>query len=174
MECYCCLRNVQDLVSGGKTPYERRFGEPFKGPKIPFGSMIEDHPISAKDMSGLHQLGKKVYLEYSSDMPCTRGESAKRRILVSDIEELERMDASEIHARRLNAKEVRTPRRMVIISYAWRNQDLRTSTLMRDHPKRREEREDLLGESEGSPPPQDSFSDAGEARNDFWSIPPSR
>ena len=32
MECYTCLRNVQDLLSDGKTPYERRFGKPFKGP----------------------------------------------------------------------------------------------------------------------------------------------
>ena len=29
--------------------------------------------------------------------------------MVADIEELEKMDASEIHARRLNAKEVLTP-----------------------------------------------------------------
>ena len=28
----CFLRNVQDLLEDGKTPYERRFGEPFKGP----------------------------------------------------------------------------------------------------------------------------------------------
>ena len=31
--------------------------------------------------------------------------------MVADIEELEEMDASEIHARRLNAKEVLTPQR---------------------------------------------------------------
>ena len=29
------LRNVTDLLSDGKTPYERRFGQPFKGPIIP-------------------------------------------------------------------------------------------------------------------------------------------
>ena len=29
MECYAYLRNIQDLLSDGKTPYERRFGEPF-------------------------------------------------------------------------------------------------------------------------------------------------
>ena len=29
MECYCHLRNVQDLLADGKTPYEKRFGEPF-------------------------------------------------------------------------------------------------------------------------------------------------
>ena len=27
MECYTYLRNIQDLLSDGKTPYERRFGE---------------------------------------------------------------------------------------------------------------------------------------------------
>ena len=32
MECETCLRNIQDLLSDGKTPHERRFGEPFKGP----------------------------------------------------------------------------------------------------------------------------------------------
>ena len=36
LECYCYLQNVQDLLADGKTPYERRFGEPFKGPIIPF------------------------------------------------------------------------------------------------------------------------------------------
>ena len=60
MECHCHLRNIQDLLSDGKTPCERRFGEPFKGPIIPFGSMVEYHPYSAKDLSRLHQFGKKV------------------------------------------------------------------------------------------------------------------
>ena len=36
MECCTYLRNVTDLLSDGKTPYERRFGQPFKGPIIPF------------------------------------------------------------------------------------------------------------------------------------------
>ena len=43
MECYTYLRNVTDLFSDGKTPYERRFGQPFKGPIIPFGSLVECH-----------------------------------------------------------------------------------------------------------------------------------
>ena len=30
MVCYCYLRNIQDLLSDGKTPYERRFGMLFK------------------------------------------------------------------------------------------------------------------------------------------------
>ena len=60
MECHCCLRDIQGLLSDGKTPYERRFDEPFEGPIIPFGSKVEYHPMSAKDMSRLHQFGKKV------------------------------------------------------------------------------------------------------------------
>ena len=43
MVCYCYLRNVQDLFSDGKTPYEWRFGMPFNGPVIPFGAMVEYH-----------------------------------------------------------------------------------------------------------------------------------
>ena len=108
MECYCHLRNIQDLMSDGKTPYERRFGEPFEGPIIPFGSMIEYHPITAKDFSRLHQFGKKVlpgiflcYVLYAEGI--WKGD-------VADIEELERMDVSDIHGERLNAKEVLTPK----------------------------------------------------------------
>ena len=51
------------------------------------------------------------------------------------------------------------------------NQELRTPTLIREHPIRGEGHVDFLGESEGSlPPPQDSLPDASEAINDFWSM----
>ena len=70
MECYIYLRNVTDLLSDGKTPYERRFGQPFKGPIIPFGSLVEYHPFTAKDQSRIHQFGKEVlpglFLGYAS------------------------------------------------------------------------------------------------------------
>ena len=60
MECYTYLRSIQDLLFDGKTPDERRFGEHFKGPIIPFGSFVEYYTISAKDQSRIHQFGKKV------------------------------------------------------------------------------------------------------------------
>ena len=60
MECCCYLRNVQDLLADGKTPYERRFQEPFKRPTDPFGAMVEHHAISTRNLSRLHQFGKKV------------------------------------------------------------------------------------------------------------------
>ena len=54
------LRNIQDLLSDGITPNERRFGVPFDGPVIPCGAMVEYHPISAQNLSRLHQFGTKV------------------------------------------------------------------------------------------------------------------
>ena len=51
------------------------------------------------------------------------------------------------------------------------DQELRTSTLLREHPIRGESHADFRGESEGSlRPPHDSLLDAGEAMNDFWSM----
>ena len=72
MECYTYLRNIQDLLSDGKTPYERRCGKPFNGPIIPFGSLVEYYTISAKDQS--INLERKSYLNCSLDTLCTRGE----------------------------------------------------------------------------------------------------
>ena len=104
MECYTYLRNVTDLLSDGKTPHERRFGQPFFGPIIPFGSLVEYHPITAKDQSRIHHFGKKV-------LPALyAGGIWKGDVLIADLEELETMDASEIYSKRLNAKEVIFPK----------------------------------------------------------------
>ena len=180
MECYTYLRNIQDLLSDGKTPYERCFWKPFKGPIIPFGSLVEYYPISVKDQSRIHQFGKNVlpgmflgYALYAEGI-------WKGDIIVADIEELETMDASEIYSKRLNAKEVIFPNesgQFILpvadgrINFVAGDQELRTSTLRRERPVRGESHLDFLGESEGSLPPlQDSLPDAGEAIYDFWSM----
>ena len=54
MECYTYLRNVTDLLSDGKTPYERRFGQPFKGPIIPFGSLSPHNCESGTYCEAIH------------------------------------------------------------------------------------------------------------------------
>ena len=178
MECYTYLRNAQDLLSDGKTPYERRFGKPFTGPIVPFGSLVDFYPISAKDQSRIHQFGKKVLPGLFLGYALYAGRFWKGDILVADLEELETMDTSEIYSKRLNAKEVKFPKekgKFIFpvadgrIKLSGGDQNLRTSTLIRDHPIRGESHIDFLGESEGSPPPlpHDSFPDAGEAINDF-------
>ena len=95
MECYTHLRNIQDLLFDGKTPYERRFGKPFIGPIIPFGSLVEYHPITAKDQSRIHQFGKKVLPGLFLGYALYAGGIWNGDTMVADIEELETMDASE-------------------------------------------------------------------------------
>ena len=89
------------------------------------------------------------------------------------------MDASEICSKRFHTKEVIfTKQGEFILPIAdgrikipGGDQDLRTSTLVRPRPIQGVSNIDFLGESEGSlPPPQDSFRDAGETINDFWSM----
>ena len=94
----------------GRRPNERRFGQPFIGPIIRFGSLVEYHPITAKGQLRIHQFGKKVlpglFLGYAL---YARG-IWKGDVLIADLEELETMDASEIYSKRLNAKEVIFPK----------------------------------------------------------------
>ena len=99
MECCAYLRNVTDL-SDGKTPYERRFGKPFGGPVIPFGSLVEYHPITAKDQSRIHQFGKKVLPGLFLGYALYAGGIWKGDVLIADLEELETMDASEIYSKK--------------------------------------------------------------------------
>ena len=96
MECYTYLRNVTDLLSDGKTPYERRFGQPLKGPIIPFGSLVEYYPISAKDQSRIHQFGQNVLPGLFLGYALYAGGIWKGDVLVADLEELETMDDGRI------------------------------------------------------------------------------
>ena len=140
------LRNVTDLLSDGKTPYERRFGKPFEGPIIPFGSLVEYHPITAKDQSRIHQFGKKVLPGLFLGYALYAGGIWKGDVLVADLEELETMDASEIYSKRLNAEEVIFPKQGEIIfpiaderiKSPGGDQELKTSTLVRHRPSKGE------------------------------------
>ena len=179
MECYTYLRNVTDLLSDGKTPYEKRFGQPKIGPTLPCGSLVEYHPKPAKDQSRIHQFGKKVLPGLFLGYALYAVGIWKGDVLVADLQELETMDASEIYSKRPKAKEVILPKENGKyfpvadgrIKLPLGDQDLRTSTLIRQRPIRGEGHLDFLGESGGSlPPPHDSFPDAGEAINDFWSM----
>ena len=67
--------------------------------------------VSAKDQSRLHQFLQDSLIARNVPRLCVKHVVRiwKGDILVADIEDLEKMDASEIHAWRLNAKEVSTP-----------------------------------------------------------------
>ena len=80
MECYCHLRNIQDLLSDGKTPYEQRFTSSVRN----------------------------FHLEYSSNMSCKRGESGKETFWSQTLKNWRRWTHQNSTPRRLNAKEVIT------------------------------------------------------------------
>ena len=84
------------------------------------------------------------------DMGCMRGGIWKGDILVADIEELDNLDASEVHARRLDAKEVVVPKN------GPRKESLRTSLL-----------QNCCGQFENG----SSGTCMGESTNLEWSIP---
>ena len=174
-----------------KTPYERSFGKPLKGPIIPFGSLVEYHPITAKDQSRIHQFGKKVLPGLFLGYALYAGRNLEGwRTGCRPWGVGRRWTHRKSTNKRLNAKEVIFPKEKGEfifpiadgrIKTLGGDQELRTSTLIRERPIRGEGHVDFLGESEGSlPQPHDSLPDAGEAINDFWSmsgrlhIPPSR
>ena len=84
---------------------------PFNGPIIPLGAMVEHHPSLRKTSRDCISSAQMSCQEKSSVMHCTRRRIWKGDIMVADSEELEEMDASGLHDRRLNAKEVLTPQR---------------------------------------------------------------
>ena len=149
MECYIYLRNVTDLLSDGKTPYEIRLGQPFKGPITPFGSLVEYHPRRTS----------RAKLEVTSWLQTLRS--------------WRRWTHRKSTQKRLNAKEEIFPpkKRKFIFPIAdgrikplGGDQDLRTSTLVQHRPIQGESHIDFLGESVGSlPQPHDSLPDAVEA-----------
>ena len=59
MMCYCFLRNVVDILKGGQTAFEKRWGQKFTGPIIPFGAQIAYKPSSKKDQQRIHEFGPK-------------------------------------------------------------------------------------------------------------------
>ena len=76
------------------------------GQIIPFGAMVEYHPISIRDQSRPHQFGKKVLPGIFLGYELIAKVIWKGDILRADLEDLEILDASDIYPRRIKAKEV--------------------------------------------------------------------
>ena len=85
-----------------------RFGEPFKGPIIPFGAMVVCHPTSPKDQAMIINFGKKVLPGIFLGYELVAGKFWKGDILMADLEDLEKLEASDIYPLRIIAKEVLT------------------------------------------------------------------
>ena len=126
----------------GRRPMKDVLGNHLKGPIIPFGSLVEYYLISAKDQSRIHQFGEKDLPGLFFGYALYAGGIWKGDVLIADLEDLERLDASEIYSERLNAKEVIFPTNGTFVcpiadgriqTYGG-DQELRTSTLVRHRP----------------------------------------
>ena len=131
-------------------------------------------------------LERKSYLDCSSDTLCTRREFGRVTSWLQTLRSWKRWTHQKstlkdsMHSN-ISQRKWKNPAADGRITHSGSDQELRTSTLIRERPIRGEGHVDFLGESEGSlSPPHDSFPDAGEAVNDFLvhfrklHIPPSR
>ena len=105
MKCCCYLRHVQDLLTGGETSHEKRFGEPVKGRVIRF-VWCNDNTILSQRKISQDSINLKERVAWNIPLMCiVCGGFRKGDNLVEDMEELEILDVSQIHARKLNAIE---------------------------------------------------------------------
>ena len=83
-----------------------------KGQQYLFGIIVECHPISPKDQGRIHQFGKKLLPGIFLGCELVAERMWKRDILIADVEDLEKLDASNIYLRRIEAKEVLRVKKM--------------------------------------------------------------
>ena len=114
-----------DLIVSVFGSVSQRFGEPFEGPIIPFVSLVEYHPTTAKDQSRIHQFGKKVLPGLFLGYALYAGRFLNDDMMVADIEELETMDASEIYSKKTQCERgdiSQRKRRIYFSNRRWTNQ----------------------------------------------------
>ena len=150
----------------------------FKEPIIPFGAMVEYHPSSPKDQATLHQFCKKVLPGIFLGYELIAEGIWKGDILIADLEDLEKLVASDICPRRINAKEILISQKDDEFIFpiadetpklSGRDYELRVPTTRREQPARSEHLSRELHDEPGESQPAESKDDA-EADNDFWSI----
>ena len=111
MRTFTFLHNCVDKLADGTTPYQNRFGTPFKGPILPFGCEILYKPSSAKVQNQMHPFGSKmlhgIFIGYYLE---DGGRWHNGDLMVADWEDIGQAErASEIPIRRLHHKEVKLP-----------------------------------------------------------------
>ena len=110
MECYTYLRNIQNLLSDVKTPYERRFGKPFKDQSFRLVHWLSITLFLRKTSQESINLERQFYLNCSSDTLCTRGEFGRVTYWSQTLRSWRRWTHRKSTQKKLNAKEVIFPK----------------------------------------------------------------
>ena len=160
---------LEKVLSNVRQRYGRKPGDKMEDPNV--NTIMWWMFMSVTLQAAVH-LGK----DYAENLHSVKNQPKRtlKQILAGET-----LDASERHARRLNAKEIVTPNKgenFIFTIAEWNKNCLEENTesgnsiSMRDQPVRGEEISgDLPGSSEKSQP-TDEMADDREARNDFWSI----
>ena len=127
-----------------------------------------------RDLSRLHQFGKKVLPGIILGYELIAERIWKGDVLIADLKDLEKLDASEIQSRRINAKEAlisQTEDELIFPVGRWYSKIIRKRLRIPRTPLRREptvRSENLSGEIQGELEAEPR--DDAEAWNDFWSF----
>ena len=105
MECCCYLRNIQDLIASGNTPYERRYDTLFSGPIILLEQryFIIHVPQKRTGFINSAQTSSKVSFTgyaFNAESGWTGD------LLAADAEELKENIASEVYVKRFKENAV--------------------------------------------------------------------
>ena len=150
-------------ISNKKTPHERRFGMTDQQYRLERWSNItlSLQKTSRDCISSAQKVVPSIFLGYAL---CASG--IWKGDMGADTEEIEEMDASELHGNFIVPSAIRT----TLIN--GRERRLRTSALSRERPQRGEEQEILQRNSDEWYAPshfqEDSARDDEEMKNDFW------
>ena len=176
MACYCYLRNILDLLSGGKT---RRLGITFNGQRNPFWAMVEYNTFCAGHIE-ITSIWPKSLARYIPRLCIVCGENLEKATLWSQTLKKWRRWT---HLNSTPEGSMSTPQRNgnfifpfadgTVQIFGW-EQRLRTSTLTRERLERGEEQEILQRNSDERYAPshlqEDSTRDDEEVKNDFWAF----
>lgn len=173
---YCFLRNITDKIVGGQTPWFKRFGKDFDGPRIPMGAEIKYKPISKNDLKRTHKFGDKrlrgIFVGYKQ----RHGGGWTGELEIVDWDEVQNAEfASEITVKTFKAPEIE------VVKYGEKHRfPLARGDLRQPGPRIREPRIRNRTETEEEEEPQTEASDqeaSGDAppqeiklEPDTWSI----
>ena len=179
MECYTYLRNVTDLLSDGKTPYERRFGQPCKRTDYTIWFIGWVSPYNCERSVPNPSIWKESFTWIVSRIRIVRGRKLEgwrtgcRPWGVGDHGRIGNL----LKKTQCERGDISQTRRIYFSNRRWTNQNpwrrsrpdnihLGTGS----HKSRRKSPWFSWRIRRSLPPPHDSFPDAGEAINDFWSM----
>ncbi len=104
----CYLRNITDVVRDDKTPYQLRHEEPFPGYRIPFGSVVEYLPSSAREKDARLKFAQRTREGICIGYSCVSGGLWNRDYNILDLETFSRTPAHNPHLA-LRVREVIIP-----------------------------------------------------------------